>query len=377
MYKVYCGKVDKKMDDTVVSLCDNLLRKAGLTEAQGRTFYTDNYYTSMSLVKHLYNKYRWTCVGTIVPTEKNEWASNDLPFHKLSNGARTMIERGWYHEAAIKLRAENSRHEYYIQCSTWKDKKQVMFLSNNKVGHSVGLTVSRRVRGKKCPDTIPGPRAQADYVQNFNAIDRNDQDSVDHSTTICTNGYYIRIFCWALDRVIHAAYVIGCSLSQAGMGQPRLKQYRSKNFGHHNFQINLAMDLMNYGIGLEWDGNLNNSDRPSFMPKGALVPCDRGRCFFCVKGLTTRITHWQSKKARVTVEYKCGARVMFRKCTSKRVDLGLKSGRYCRMCYRKQVTTELKAQEKVKRCRTSQLGCPICTEPICEECWKDGYDRHA
>jgi hypothetical protein len=53
-----------------------------------------------------------------------------------------------------------------------------MFLSNNKVGHSVGLTVSRRVRGKKCPDTIPGPRAQANYDQNFNAIDRNDQDSV-------------------------------------------------------------------------------------------------------------------------------------------------------------------------------------------------------
>ncbi len=102
----------------------------------------------MSLVKHPYNKYRWTCVGTIVPTEKNERASHDLPFHILSNGARNMIERGWYREAAIKLRAENSKHEYYIQCSTRKDKKQVMFQSNNKVGRSVGLTVSRRVRGK-------------------------------------------------------------------------------------------------------------------------------------------------------------------------------------------------------------------------------------
>jgi hypothetical protein len=124
-----------------------------------------------------------------------------------------------------------------------------------------------------------------------------------------------------------------------------------KNFDRHNFQINLAMDLMNFGIGLKWDGNLNNSDRPSFMPKGALVPCDCGRCYFCVKGLTTMITHRQSKKARVIVEYKCGMWVTLRKCTSKRVDLGLKSGRYCRMCYRKHV--ELKAQEKVKRCRTS------------------------
>ncbi|KAL3815360.1 hypothetical protein ACHAXA_002144, partial [Cyclostephanos tholiformis] len=86
VYKVYCGKGDKKTDGTVISLCDNLLQKASLTDAQGRTLHADNYYTSMSLVKHLYNKYRWNCIGTIVPTEKNDWASHDLPFHKLSNG---------------------------------------------------------------------------------------------------------------------------------------------------------------------------------------------------------------------------------------------------------------------------------------------------
>jgi hypothetical protein len=66
------------------------------------------YYTSISLAKHLYNKYQWTCVGTIVPTEKKECGHHDLPYHKLSNGARNMVERGWYREAAKKLRAENS-----------------------------------------------------------------------------------------------------------------------------------------------------------------------------------------------------------------------------------------------------------------------------
>ncbi len=137
------------------------------------------------------------------------------------------------------------------------------------------------------------------------------------------------------------------------------------------------MDLMNYGIGLEWDGNLNNSDRPSFMPKGLLVPCDRGKCFFCVNELTSRITHRQSKKARVTVEYKCRTWVTLRKCTGERVNLGLKSKRYCRMCYRKQVSTELKAKKRKERCRNSRLGCPVCKEPICWECWKEGYDRHS
>ncbi len=146
-YKIYCGKDDNTTDGMTVTLCNNLLKTAGLTAAQRRTLYTDNYYTSMSLVKHLYNKYRWTCVGAIVPTEKKEQGSHDLPFHKLSNGARNMIERGWYHEAAIKLRAENSTHDYYLQHTTWKDKKQVMFLSSNEVGRSVEFTVKKASEG--------------------------------------------------------------------------------------------------------------------------------------------------------------------------------------------------------------------------------------
>jgi hypothetical protein len=99
----------------------------------------------MTSLKHLYNKYRWTCVGTIVPTEKNEQAAHDiLPFLKLSNGARNMVERRWHHEAVIKLKAEQSNQAYYyIQCTRWKDEEQVMFLSNNNVGRSVGLFVER------------------------------------------------------------------------------------------------------------------------------------------------------------------------------------------------------------------------------------------
>ncbi len=42
-----------------------------------------------------------------------------------------------------------SRKAYYMQCMTWKDKKQVMFLANNRVGFSQGLTVQRHVKGKK------------------------------------------------------------------------------------------------------------------------------------------------------------------------------------------------------------------------------------
>jgi len=46
--------------------------------------YTDNYYTSIKLAKHMYEKYGWTIVGTIVPTDKKHREADDFPFLKLS-----------------------------------------------------------------------------------------------------------------------------------------------------------------------------------------------------------------------------------------------------------------------------------------------------
>ena len=80
------------------------------------------------------------------------------------------------------------------------------------------------------------------------------------------------------------------------------------------------------------------------------------------------------------MEYKCGTRVTMQQCAKikDRVNLGTKSGDYCRMCYPnpKQVTNSLTWKERKKRCRTSALGCPIYKEPVCNECWKKGYDKH-
>ena len=47
-----------------------------------------------------------------------------------------------------------------------------------------------------------------------------------------------------------------------------------------------------------------------------------------------------------------------------------------RYSYRKQLTNELSAKEMKMICRASKMGCPICKEPICIECWKEGYDKH-
>jgi hypothetical protein len=208
----------------------------------------------------------------------------------------------------------------------------------------------------------------------MNGDDRNDCDSADCLTSIWTNRYYLCTFCWALDRVVHAVYVIVCFLAKGGVGKKEWRHYDNKNNVRHGFQINLGIALMNYGISTEWKDITQT--RPHFIRQTAFVPCDCDKCFFCLNKFTNGITHRWKKEAKVTVMYVCGTRVRTDKCTSNRVNLGLVAVRYCRMCYRTQLNTELSSKERKKTCRTSKMECPICMEPICKECWKEGYDKH-
>jgi hypothetical protein len=75
----------------------------------------------------------------------------------------------------------------------------------------------------------------------------------------------------------------------------------------------ITQSLLNYGIGLDWDGV--SGKRPSYMRTGAFKPCECKKCFFCLKGHTNGITLCPRKQAKVTVEYKCGMRVITKKCT--------------------------------------------------------------
>ena len=127
-FKVYVGKEDDS-DGTAVGVCDQLVNDADLTSTHGRVLYTDNYYTSVKLAKHMYENYGWTIVGTISATDKKSREDEDIPFLKLSNRARLGVKRGWFREAVIWLKSCTEK-TYYIQCTTWRDKKQVCSLHN-------------------------------------------------------------------------------------------------------------------------------------------------------------------------------------------------------------------------------------------------------
>ena len=107
------GKNHEETKSTALSVCEALCDDAGLLEACGRVLYTDNYYTSVKLSRHMFEKYSWATLGTFVPTEKKHRENDDFPFHKLSNGARNSVGRGWFREAVIKLKAPSGT-VYYI-----------------------------------------------------------------------------------------------------------------------------------------------------------------------------------------------------------------------------------------------------------------------
>lgn len=222
-FRVFTGNEDTTdFHRSTVSICDTLIREGDLHRCKGRVLVTDNFYTTVALAKHMFSKYRWTIVGTITPTEKKARTDEDIPFLKLSNGALKDVERGWYREAVLPLMDGAKR--YYTQCTTWRDKKQVCFLSNNVVGYSEGMTVHRAKKGAKEKEVIAAPQAQQDYVKYFNAVDRNDRDSADYSTSIRTSRYYLRIYNWVLDRVVHTMYVVVCFLADNDIGNPEWKK---------------------------------------------------------------------------------------------------------------------------------------------------------
>jgi hypothetical protein len=63
LFEVYCRKDSSKTDNTTVDIFERLIHEADLVNNQtggmicGRTIYSDNYYTSVKMAKHLYKKY--------------------------------------------------------------------------------------------------------------------------------------------------------------------------------------------------------------------------------------------------------------------------------------------------------------------------------
>ncbi len=202
-------------------------------------------------------------------------------------------------------KCKNKPKDESTQATTWRDKKQVLFLHTAKVGRSNSIDTKRHVKRKQEQITIQSMQSQQEYVQNYGGVNRNGRDSAEYSTTIQTHCWYLCIFFWLFDCIIHMLYmIILYSLSN----ESSWKKYSCKNYGRARFQMNLGLQLIKYAIEHKWT-NLDGP-RPSWMRQNKFLSCNSNKCFFCLNDNCNGIYH---KPDPTTTVYKVDGKKKERK----------------------------------------------------------------
>jgi hypothetical protein len=260
-------------------------------------------------------------------------------------------------------------------------------LHSAQVSKSSGHTVQRWSRKEKKRVSVVAPPVTREYSDCMGAVDMNDGDGANYSVSFRSNRWYLRLFCWSLERVIHANFQLTVFFANGnaeedddgddddtdeddeddnGSGKEEWKCYTNKEDGRYKFQIDLAMQLIEYGIRLDWQGDANDPDnsagKPAWVRQAGLIPCDCKRCFFCKTGRTTGITDKPLKRTAENALPRGHSRDRETVSTNARV---------CQLCYAElgEKHKNMSSAEKKKKSRRSSLGCLKCDKCVCAYCW--------
>ena len=361
-FEIYTGK-HGTLDGSPKGVISRLLYGAGATGTLGRILYTDNFYTSLRVMKYIYLSFGMLLVGTYALTKNKSRTADDFPFAKLSNGALKKVKRGWKRMARRKIINENQRSGcrlYTVQATVWKDKKLVGFLHNHLVADTEDHTVDRRSPRKKRRKAISSHEVVTDYSYHMNGVDHTDRDNADWTVSLKSNRFYLRIFYWLFDGVLHAMYSI-IKVMASDKSHPWHK-YLSKHLGRYQFQMDLAIDLISRGIKMDWSDIADVDNKPVYMRKQDYVPCECNVCFFCTNRLTYGIDHKKKGKRR--------SRSHRPECPIKRAAV-TETPRRCILCMINQRALDptLDFDNLEKLCKKTRLGCTTCEANVCAECW--------
>jgi hypothetical protein len=286
------------------------------------------------------------------------------------------IPRGWSRRATreFEFRHDGHTEKYCVQCTVWKDKKEVAFLHTHKVCGNTGQVALRREKGKRQRLELPCPPVQPDYAHHFNGVDIQDKDSANYPTTLKTNRWYMRIFFWCLDRVVFGIWLIVFNSGLERHERKEWRKYHKKN-GRFDFQIDLGLQLIDMGIRRDWSNISNASNKPKWMRQKPPIPCDCNKCFFCRTGKTSPATQSRSPTPTPSPTFQPPTP----ECTRGYWPLspGQKTRKNpCVMCLRARKLSHPgeTAKERAQKCKKSSKGCRRCQVEICPECWET-YDH--
>jgi len=187
------------------------------------------------------------------------------------------------------------------------------------------------------------------------------RDSADYTTSIRTSQYYLCIF-WIMDGIVHAMYVIACEYA-CSSNNSEWKEYSSKNGGRNAFQIDLAIQLIDFGIHQDWAEPFSADTKPPWIRQRPILPCDC-KSFFCKTGMTNGTSHIFSdhpvqQQEEVQEACKGGCNSIW------------KNPQECLVCCFVICSDNPNEpwKDARKKCKHSRKGCSICQIVVCNEHW--------
>ena len=372
-WEVYTGSKGEPTGQAVKNLVLRLVGEVCCLSGQaGRILFTDNWYTSMTTAKAVWENFNMLYVGTMALTNKGCRTREDFPFDQLSKGAQGRVKRGWFRRAiqTVKTRAGM----FTLQATIWMDRKLVGFLHSAQVTRSDGFTVKRYNRKEKKRVDVPTPPVTGEYADCMGAVDMTDGDGANYSLSFRSNRWYLRLCAWTLERAVHCVYQVAIFLTNEAIERlAHWKKYTSKEDGRFKFAVELGIECIDKGIRMDWVGDINDdSGKPAWCRQTALVPCDCKlyKCFFCATGRTTGIVHKPKRQIRPSTVPRGHARNR---------EPTFKNGKRCCMCYQRLSAANpnwSSAEKKSQRKKTTK-GCRGCVPkaPVCELCWPSFVHR--
>ena len=111
-----------------------------------------------------------------------------------------------------------------------------------------------------------------DYGLHMGGVDHMDRDLSNWGSSVRTARYYMRIFFWCFDSIVHCIF---CIVAHYGNVEGhRWAKYTNKNDGRYKFQMDLAQTLIAAGIEMSWDGK-DDSTKPKVNAACVGPPCFR------------------------------------------------------------------------------------------------------
>ena len=85
-------------------------------------------------------------------------------------------KREWIRKATLPVVIKRGE-KHQVQCTTWKDKKQLIFLHTHLIQNDGDTTVRHNMKYNKRRIDLGTPAVQSDYLKHFNTVDMNDRNS--------------------------------------------------------------------------------------------------------------------------------------------------------------------------------------------------------